>query len=244
MNYYKLINGQRIAGVATDDDFRRYQKKRGVMLFCNADSAQCIEHNGIYYRDNWFKNISDGEFEYVAAKIVRIDADEYNTLYELESSVEEIPIEEPEEINEEPQEEQPDITLGYAKELKIQLMSAECEKAIKCGFDVILSDKNSYHFSLKLEDQITIQALRFEAENGGELLAWHSDNSESIFYSTDDIVAIYNEMIKFRTYHTAYFNSLKTYINSLKSIDKVNKVNYGMKIPKKNQSEVLKYLNQ
>ena len=42
----------------------------------------------------------------------------------------------------------------------------------------------------------------------------------------------------FKTYHVAYFNSLKAYINSLRSIDKVAAISYGDVIPSKYQSEV------
>ena len=42
----------------------------------------------------------------------------------------------------------------------------------------------------------------------------------------------------FKTYHIAYFNSLKAYINSLRSIDKVAAISYGDVIPSKYQSEV------
>ena len=48
----------------------------------------------------------------------------------------------------------------------------------------------------------------------------------------------------FKTYHMAYFNSLKLYILSLDDINVIGNIKYGDKIPNEHKSEVLLTLEQ
>lgn len=47
---------------------------------------------------------------------------------------------------------------------------------------------------------------------------------------------------EFKTYHVSYFNSLKSYIESLDIIDAISAITYSMEIPEEFQSDVLKVL--
>ena len=121
-------------------------------------------------------------------------------------------------------------------------MSRICHQIIVNGVDVILSDGESHHFSLEIEDQIKIQALAMKAQSGAETLFWHEDDNYCQFYSASDILAIYAALEAIQTYQTTYFNSLKMYILSMETIEQFNAVTYGMEIPVAYQSEVLQYL--
>jgi hypothetical protein len=47
-------------------------------------------------------------------------------------------------------------------------------------------------------------------------------------------------MNDWKLYNTSYFSDLKNYINSLRSISKIDSIEYGDEIPEKYQSEVYK----
>lgn len=244
--YYKLIDAQTIIGVASIDDFRRYQKKHHIVIYSDIDKAQLVQYHDKYYRDNWLKPLdADCDIEYQTVSIVRIEQDEYKSLAEALETNEEIQIE---EIIEEPVEEvlpvdeNEQTTVEFLKEFKINQMSKYCHDTITNGVDVVLSDGKSHHFSLQVEDQLKIQALALKAQNGEQSLPWHEDDNYCVFYSAEDIMTLYKAMENIQLFHTTYFNSLKMYIKSLTTLDEINAVTYGMEIPVEYQSEVLKYL--
>ena len=79
---YKLKDKKNIVGVITSTDFRRLQKRHNRVLFSDEESAQFVEYNGIYYRDDWLRYIEDGAIELKQLSIIRIEEDEYNSLKE------------------------------------------------------------------------------------------------------------------------------------------------------------------
>ena len=244
--YYKLIDAQTIIGVASIDDFRRYQKKHHIVIYSDIDKAQLVQYHDKYYRDNWLKPLdADCDVEYQTVSIVRIEQDEYESLVEALETNEEIQIE---EIIEEPVEEvlpvdeNEQTTVEFLKEFKINQMSKYCHDTITNGVDVVLSDGKSHHFSLQVEDQLKIQALALKAQNGEQSLPWHEDDNYCMFYSAEDIMRLYQAMEESQLFNTTYFNSLKMYIKSLTTLDEINAVTYGMEIPVEYQSEVLQYL--
>lgn len=79
---YKLKDKKNIVGVITSTDFRRLQKRHNRVLFSDEESAQFVEYNGIYYRDDWLRYIEDGAIELKHISIIRIEEDEYNSLKE------------------------------------------------------------------------------------------------------------------------------------------------------------------
>ena len=130
------------------------------------------------------------------------------------------------------------------EELKVSLiarMSNHCNNAITNGFDLILSDGISHHFSLKVEDQLMIQALMLKVKAGETVLPYHADGESCRYFTQEEVMALYSYMERVITYHTTYFNSLRGYINSIDSGDKLN-IAYGDKVPEEYQSEVFKSL--
>lgn len=243
MNYYKLINQTDFIGIATQIDLRRYQKRNNTLLVCVEDDSQYIQFADNLYHDNWMNPVITDRFVYENISVVQIDEDEYNTLLAAVEKGEEIEIEQ--EQNE-PIEETPIInpieeaTLDYLKEAKISEMSYECNKTITSGFDVVLSDGNTYHFSLTTQDQLNLITLSSLIANGETQIPYHADGELCRFYSAEDINTIITTATQFKTYHVSYFNALKMYINSLKRKKTVAAVQYGMAIPEEHQSEVLK----
>lgn len=246
MSYYKLINGQNIVGVVSLNDFRKFQAKHGLVLFSDIETAQYVEFKGVYYRDNWLRSTTTDTVEFQEVSIIRIDETEYNVLLSAFETNEEIAIEQNNDslINDETQtiDVNESATLEFIRNSKISQMSKACHQIIVNGIDVVLSDGESHHFSLEVEDQIKIQSLALKAQNGAETLFWHEDYKPCKFYPASDILLIYNALEEIQTYQTTYFNSLKMYILSMDNIEEINSVVYGMDIPEEYQSEVLKYL--
>jgi hypothetical protein len=177
----------------------------------------------------------------VTADVIEITKEEYDELYEMIERDEEIdptPDPEPEPI---PDPEDEDITVDYAKTLKIREMSNTCEKLIYAGIDVVLSDDKSHHFSLTEHDQLDLMKLESLARSGEtEYLPYHEDGELCKYYPVSDIILIANAATNYITYHTTYINSLRAYIKSLRSLHAISQVVYGMTIPEEYQSDVWK----
>lgn len=132
-------------------------------------------------------------------------------------------------------------SLEDMKTYLINQMSNECNKAILNGVDLQINGKVN-HFSMEIEDQLKIQALALKVANGETELPYHADGELCRFFTAEEILMLNQAMENLVTYETTYFNSLKTYINSIENTDDLNTVNYGMEIPEEYQSEVYKAL--
>lgn len=132
-----------------------------------------------------------------------------------------------------------EISIQTLVENKIAEMSHCCEEEITKGFDIVLSDGISHHFSLQIHDQIKISKLNDRAMAGESFLPYHADNEPCKIYSADDIRAINSAMEYIVEYQTTYFNSLKMYVSGMTSKDDIINVTYGTEIPDGYRSEVL-----
>lgn len=245
MKYYKLIDGGRFIGVGTSFDFRKYQLKHNILLVSDEDSAQYIQIDEKLYRDDWLAPVTTAALEYYIVRIIEIEKEEYDILHDAVETGREIEVTEPEQDNREelpqtdPNEE---VTIEYVKAVKIAEMSAACNMIITEGFDVVLSDGESHHFSLTIQDQLNLITLSSMVAAGETVIPYHADGELCKGYSVDDINAITESATAFKTYHVTYYNSLKAYIESIDDICGVNSITYGVDIPEEYQSDVLKML--
>ena len=244
MNYYKLISGTNIVGIATSLDFRRFQKKHRIILICDEQSAQYVQYKDILYHDNWMLPITSDLYEYESAEVIQVDEQEYNTLKAALETEDEIVIKPETPVEEEPEYVDPNeiITVDYVKSVKIAEMSNTCNKVITNGFDVVLRDGNSYHFSLTTQDQLNLITLSSMVANGETQIPYHADGELCRFYSAEDINIIITTATQFKTYQISYFNALKAYIESLDDMNEIGAITYGVDIPAEYQSDVLKAL--
>lgn len=244
MNYYKLISGTNIVGIATSLDFRRFQKKHRIILICDEQAAQYVQYKDILYHDNWMLPITSDLYDYESAEVIQIDEQEYNTLKAALETEDEIAIEPETPVEEEPEYVDPNdvVTVDYVKSVKIAEMSNTCNKVITNGFDVVLSDGNSYHFSLTTQDQLNLITLSSMIASGETQIPYHADGELCRFYSAEDINTIITTATQFKTYQVSYFNALKAYVESMTDIETIGAVTYGMEIPAEHQSDVLKVL--
>lgn len=246
MKYYKVISGQLFVGIATTSELRKLQLRHNILISCTEQEAECVQIEDNYYHAGWMKAVRE-DIGAITADVIEINKEEYDELYELIERDEEItpdPEPDPDPVPT-PDPEDEDVTVAYAKTLKIREMKNTCENLIYAGIDVTLSDEESHHFSLTDHDQLDIFKLEMIARSGEqEFLPYHEDGELCKFYPAQDIITIADCATNFIMYHTTYFNSLKAYINSLRSLNTVARVVYGMDIPEKYQSDVWKEINK
>ena len=83
MKYYHItIDGNHI-GVATEDQFLRYQEKHKILLFSDIEHAQYIMYGDTLYHDSWMVPESpERKGVYPCAKVEEISENAYNALME------------------------------------------------------------------------------------------------------------------------------------------------------------------
>lgn len=178
------------------------------------------------------------EREYITTNYVEIDKEEFEAIRKAIDDGKEI------EPAPDPEPEEDDGSVAFVKAAKINEMSKTCEDIITKGVDVVLSNGETHHFSLTVQDQLNLITLTKYVEAGEEYIPYHADGELCVYYSAQDIQSIVSAATALKTYHTTYFNSLKAYIKSLRSVKTIAQVAYGMDIPEKYQSDVWKEINQ
>lgn len=235
--YYKVIMGDKFVGVGTSIDLRKFQQKHSVFFACDESEAQYIQCGGKLYHDMWM--LPATVQTYSIADVREIEQTEYDALLAAIKSNQEIPVQlDEEEIVEDNPSADEQVTVEYVRESKINEMKSDCNKTITHGFDIELSDVRTYHFSLTVQDQLNLITSAQMIASGSETIPYHADGELCRYYSAADMNAIIEKANLLKTYHVAYFNSLKSYIASLNDIEKISKISYGNAIPTKYQSEV------
>lgn len=243
MRYYKILQDGHFVGAVNSNNFMRFSPLLKGFLRSDENYGEYISYNGILYRSGWMWPLGNQDITYENAQIVEIQEEEYEAYIAAIASNQEI--EDTSNSWEGEEEEQPnpvDVeSLAFITQSKIKEMSHACQMAIENGFDIELNDGNTHHFSLTIQDQLNLMTLSAAAETE-ELIAYHADGEQCVFYTAEEIKAIVAAAQALKTYETTYFNALKSYINSLETIEEVSAITYGIQIPPEFQTEVLKVL--
>lgn len=237
--FYKVVQNNTIIDVLNNLTFVRTQIAHNILISCHESFAQGILSSN--RSETWFVDglIVENTNNYPTVELVEIDEEEYNILKDALSvndfvEIIEEPIEQPEdELTEDELN-----TVAFVKEAKIKEMKNVCRLKIESGVDTVLSDGSSYHFSLTTQDQLNLATLSDMIRGGETSVPYHADGEPCKFYSVEDILTIISVAREHITYHTTYYNSLRAYISSLRSIKTINAVEYGCEVPEKYQSEV------
>ena len=211
MKYYKIIKNKEFIGVGTTLNLRRFQKKHQIILICDETQVQYIQLGDVLYRANWMWPEITDSVKYEIADVVRIEKDEYDLLLHAVETNEEIIIEE-EPIVEIENVVVENPTIDYVRASKISELKRYCNKTITNGVDIKLSDGETRHFSMSLEDQINLLTM-----------AYLADESE---YSSEDMKTIIAETNAFKNCHIVKFKQLENRVNSLNTIQEISAVNY------------------
>ena len=238
MKYYKLIDENTIVGVVSSNDFIRYQAFNDCFLHCDEITGEYVSYNGILYRSPWMKPIKLHQ-EYVTLTIVEITEEEYNIFQEAINNNETLPVID-EDVEEEIIEDEPSIEVEFVRTSKINEMSITCRHVIEAGFNFEIRGETK-HFSLTTQDQLNLMSVTTMAQTQN-LIPYHADGEECEFYTADEINEISAKATELKNYNLAYYNSLKTYINALETIEEISVITYGTSIPDEYKSDVLKVL--
>ena len=245
LTYYKVFDDSGFIGVGTSEDLRKHQKKHNILVFAGGSDAQYIAISDELFHDKWMKTPTSDFHEWYDATVAAIGQEEYEALKGAIETDEEISIEEREtdtteqEIEEYPEFENIEVTVDYIRDVKIKELSLACSKAITAGFDLEV-EGNTMHFSMTANDQLNLQDAAVQILNGSSTIPYHPDGGEFMLIDAEDMLKIVNAANDHKTYHLAYFNALKKWVNALKRISSIQSVEYGSDIPVKYQSAFLK----
>lgn len=244
MKYYKIILQQTFIGIANSNNFLTQNPISHWLISANEVTGQYVECNNALYRDYWMTDVNNSllpQFSY--ATVEEITKEEYDIYAAAIEKEEEIIVPDPHEHDIIPiipdEEEIPE--LEYVRAVKIKEMSYECNKTIEEGFDLEMED-GTHHYSYALEDQLNLMNLSSMIAQGINELSYHADGELCRFYTPAEINGIIDAGNKWKTYHTTYFNALKSYINSLETIEEISAITYGIEIPEAFKTDVLKIL--
>lgn len=257
--FYKITHNQTIVDVNIDTmiNYVRYNKYNQSLMICKPTDRDIIgivssDSSVIYHLEGCpeIPNTVLGEF--IDVQIVEISEEDYiifkKTLDEQKEIIDPDPYipPEPEPTQEEIEaEEAYKKSLQFVKDSKIEYMDYLCHQTIVNGINVVLSDGETHHFTLKEEDQINLFGKMKEIEMGATRVSYHANNSDNndnrcAYYNAEDIQTIFSTGFFHKEFHSTYFESLKYYINSMESLEVISAVYYGMEIPEEYQSEPLK----
>lgn len=203
MKFFKIIKDKEFIGVGTTRDMRRFQKKHNVFLVCDENDAQYIQCGEDLYHAPWMEAV---DVEAVIADIIRIEEDEYNCLVSAIESNEEVKFADESVVEfEQVVDEVEELTIDYIRSAKIAELKRECNLAITEGFDMEFSDGETRHFTLSLDDQISLLTQA---------------------YFNEDMQPVVVKMNNFKINHMARLKELEEYVNSLTGIEEITAVSY------------------
>ena len=241
MKYFKIFKENEFIGIANSNNFLTYQEQNNLLMITNEEIGQFVEYNNQLYRDTWMQPLPSHNYNYEIAMVYEITKEEYDILAESIEKHEEIIIDDPPIYEPTIIPDVPDISVGFVRENKIEEMSYVCRTTIETGFDLPMTDGETHHFSLSQQDQLNLMTLSILAETE-DIIPYHADGEESKFYTAAEIKLIINTANTFKNYQLAYYNSLKSYINALETIEEIAAITYGTPIPEEYKSDVLKVL--
>lgn len=119
-------------------------------------------------------------------------------------------------------------TLEEVKADKISEISVICREKIFDGVDVVFSNGETKHFSLKIEDQLNLNRLalifRDAKEDCG--IVYHADGEVCVEFSKEDFFKIVNLASEFISEETEKCNKLMKRVCELSTVEEVLSVEY------------------
>ncbi len=132
----------------------------------------------------------------------------------------------------------PTPTLKDTQTLKINEMNIAYQNAIYNTFQSKAFDGQTMEtYSCSATDQARINgevttALTVKAGYSVEVLSWKNANQDKcVTWTPDQMIKLGADLHNFVAEKTDYLEALTVYINSLTTVDDVNKVTWGMTIP-------------
>lgn len=243
MKYYKIMTFEnKIIGAVSSSNFVRYSPVGHSYMRCDEKKGEYVVFDGITYRAAWMAPCKTDR-AYIEVQVIEISEEEYQIFMDAIEHHEELP-DQGEDIP--PLPDPIDVidaeTIEFIRSSKLSEMSYECRKAIENGINIEVKGENR-HFSFTTQDQLNLMSLSAMAQTS-DIIPYHADGEQCIYYTAAEINTIITAMNKHKIYHTTYYNALKAYINSLKTIEEISAITYGTPIPDEYKTEVLKVIGQ
>lgn len=223
MKYYKIIDKSTFEGIGSSSDFRKIQKKHGILLSCDENAAEYIQIGEKLYHDAWLCPVQTDKVAYEDVQIIAIEKEEYDLLQTVAQAGEEVQtaFPETEEIVESSVEPDPVkvITVEYLQKQKIAELTKAYSQAIAKGVDVTLSNGITIHYTLTPQDQLNLIALT-DLANAGE---------KNLPYTAEEIQTIAEAANQYKIKQSSHFIALKSYVESLTDLKEIAAVTYEMK---------------
>lgn len=127
-------------------------------------------------------------------------------------------------------------SLDELKAWQKKVVNEACTAAIYCGVDVTLSDKKTYHFSYKADDQQNYTEMYQEIMfDNYSKLPYHSDNGDCTVYSAEDMKTIIRAERMNKFILTTRCNAYHGMIKDATDKDAVLAVTWGSDLSDKRQ---------
>ena len=110
---------------------------------------------------------------------------------------------------------------------KIEELSTASSEAILAGTDVQLSDGSKKHFAFSDRDQANLSSIFGAISMGAAAYPYHADGESCQMYSAKDISVIYATLSRLLLEQNTYFNQIREYVRTLKTVPEINAVQYG-----------------
>ena len=245
-SWFKIIKDEELIGVTTNQTFARYSSEFGRVHVCDVVNAQYLIFNDKFYRDDWMLALDPNSYvSYEIAKIISISEKEYDILSKTDSEVEPLNVNlvDEEVVSEKSKSIEEIVTIDAVRSNKISELSKVCEKTIENGFDLVLCDGVSHHFSMTQMDQINLINLELALDRGEDVM-YHADGELIQYYNEEDANAIISGAHKWSMYNRTLFNSFKHWINNLNNISEISAITYDSEIPDEYCTNALQTLTE
>lgn len=113
---------------------------------------------------------------------------------------------------------------------KEEEFSNACNFIISSGTVVTLSDLSIKQFSYSIEDQANVSEMFNAVLMGASSYPYHANGESCMMYSAIDIMAIYSTLSSLKTAQITYFNQLRQYLRTLKTVPVIRAVSYGQQL--------------
>lgn len=232
--YYKITLGENIIDVFTEPEYVKYSSRaKTVLRQPKAQDAEGIisQRTGRYYHVEGWPEFPEAVTNSGGTVILEeIDETSYRALVQMLDSEGPVPGDTAEEII------SSDSNLETVIRRKVEAMNSACNAAIVAGFDLTLSDGETYHFTMKDEDQTAILLVFMQAQAGANEIDFYAADRKCLTMTTEDAVLLGTTATVFRSYHVAYYRCLAEWVESMTSITEAAAVSYGDIIPEKFRS--------
>lgn len=125
----------------------------------------------------------------------------------------------------------PQAELLKIKNAKIEAMKIACDEKIAEGISVRLTDGLIHKYTLTVEDQLNLMYGNIMMRNGQTSFIYHDNGKECQIVSAKDMNTILVAANKHITYHTTYFNLMRSCIKEIDDVSTINSLKYGDALP-------------